>query len=72
MFVKKVGGRGVDWRKLMGLINYYRRFNCIMAGGIKYSNQIRKLKNMGFSGVIISNLIHQYISRDIKSLDFNF
>mgnify|MGYP001195027205 FL=1 len=72
MFVKKVGGRGIDWRKLKGLITYYRKFNCIIAGGIKYSNQIRMLKNMGFTGVIISNLIHQKISRDLKSLDFNF
>ena len=72
MFVRKVGGRGIDWRKLKLLITYYRKFNCIMAGGIKYSNQIRMLKNMGFTGVIVSNLIHQHISRDIKSLDFNF
>ncbi len=64
MFLKKVGGRGVDFN----LINKYKDVlvnnNCYIAGGVKYDFDIKKLKLLGASGVIVSSFIHRRIIRD--------
>ena len=73
MFLKNVGGRGINWKKISYLSRKFESNKFNYAGGVKYLNHIKKLKCMGFSGVIISSLIHQYASRDsLTSLEFNF
>jgi len=73
MFLKNVGGRGVEWKRISNLLRIFPNNKCFVAGGIKYFGEINKLRMMGSCGVIISTLIHKKISRDNKkSLEFNF
>ena len=61
MFVRQVGGRGVNWVKLNSLRNYFKPSQSIIAGGIRYWGDITKLKRLGYKGVIISTLIHNQL-----------
>ncbi len=61
MFVKKVGGRGINWRTLSNLQGYIDKSKCIIAGGIKYSGEINNIRRIGYKGVIISTLTHKEI-----------
>ena len=58
MFVRQVGGRGINWGKLDSLKNYFKPNQSIIAGGIRYWGDILKLKRLGYKGVIISTLVH--------------
>ena len=61
MFVKQVGGRGINWEKLNSLKNTFKPNRSIIAGGIRYWGDIAKLKRFGYKGVIISTLIHNQL-----------
>ena len=72
MFLRNIGGRGIDWKRIQELVNFYSKNKCFLAGGIKHQNQINRLKTIGINGVIVSTLIHKKISRDnLMSLEFN-
>ena len=59
MFIKQVGGRGINWPFLNIISKFISPKKCFVAGGIKYDGDIKKLKKLGYSGVIISSLIHK-------------
>ena len=61
MFMKQVGGRGINWEKLNLLKNSFKPNQSIIAGGIRYWGDIKKLKRLGYKGVIISTLIHKQL-----------
>lgn len=65
MFIKQIGGRGVNWDKLNLLKNHFKPNQSIIAGGIRYSGDILKLKRIGYKGVIVSTLVHEQIKRGI-------
>ena len=58
MFIKQVGGRGINWSLLNTISKFISPKKCFVAGGIKYNGDIKKLKMLGYSGVIISSLLH--------------
>ena len=61
MFLKKIGGRGVDWKKSKELVKLFPNKNCFFAGGVRNFSDIHRLKKIGFSGVILSTIIHDKI-----------
>ena len=72
MFLRNIGGRGIDWKKIQELVNFYPKNECFLAGGIKHQSEIKRLRKIGINGVIISTLIHNSISRDnLMSLEIN-
>ncbi len=64
MFVKRTGGRGVDYITLRKNIKLFGMHNCFVAGGIREKEDLKKLAIFGASGVIVSNYIHKKIIRD--------
>lgn len=61
MFIKQVGGRGVNWKVLKNLRIHLNPKKTIIAGGIQNNQDIKKLKDIGYDGIIISSLIHKNI-----------
>ena len=61
MFLKRVGGRGVDWKKSKKLGELFPNNKCLFAGGVRNYRDIYMLEKMGFSGVILSTIIHNKI-----------
>ena len=59
MFIKQVGGRGINWRLLKTVSKFIPPKKCLVAGGIKHSGNINQLKRLRYNGVIISSLIHK-------------
>ena len=59
MFVKRTGGRGVNYSLLKKFKNTVLQNNCFLAGGVKSISDFKKLQYFGFEGVIVSNLIHK-------------
>ena len=59
MFVKRTGGRGVNYSILKKFKNIVCQNNCFLAGGVKNKNDIKKLHSFGFKGVIVSDMIHK-------------
>jgi len=59
MFLRNVGGRGVNVRKVRYLIKSLPKNNYFYAGGVKYFNDIKNLGNLGVESVIVSTLVHQ-------------
>ena len=49
MFLKNVGGRGVSFKNLRKLIKKLPGHSYHYAGGVKYPNQLRMLKNLGLN-----------------------
>ena len=64
MFMRNVGGRGVNVKKVRYLMKSLPKNNYFYAGGIKYLNDIKNLGNLGVESVIVSTLVHQkYLSK---------
>tara|TARA_B100000886_G_C20029438_1_gene329193 strand:+ start:277 stop:471 length:195 start_codon:yes stop_codon:yes gene_type:complete len=61
MFLKKVGGRGIDWKKCKDLIRLFPNNKCFFAGGVKTDRDLRHLQKIGFSGVVLSTMLHNKI-----------
>ena len=61
MFINQVGGRGVNWKVLKNLRMHLNPKKTIIAGGIQNNQDIIKLKDIGYDGIIISSLIHKTI-----------
>ena len=64
MFVRKVGGRGINMgfiRNLKKKLSFHR---LSLAGGVKTDKEIQQLLKLGFSNVISSTLLHKRLSRD--------
>lgn len=59
MFVKRTGGRGVNYSGLKKFKNIVCKNNCFLAGGVKNKSDIKKLYFLGFKGVIVSDMIHK-------------
>jgi len=59
MFVRKTGGRGVDFSILKKFKNLVYQNNCFLAGGVKNKRDIKKLQYFGFKGVLVSDMIHK-------------
>ena len=59
MFVKRTGGRGVNYSILKKLKKMVCQNNCFLAGGVKNKSDIKKLYFLGFKGVIVSDMIHK-------------
>ena len=64
MFVKKVGGRGVDMRSIRDLNKKLSFHRLSLAGGVKTEKEIEQLLKLGFCNVISSTLLHKRLSRD--------
>ena len=61
MFLKRVGGRGVDWKKSKELVELFPNKKCFFAGGVRSCMDIYRLEKIGFRGVILSTIIHYKI-----------
>ena len=61
MFINKVGGKGLDWKVLEKLRQYLNPKKTVIAGGIKNKIDIKKLKNIGYNGIIVSSIIYKKI-----------
>lgn len=61
MFIKRVGGRGVDWEKMKWLENIIPISKCYIAGGIKNDLELEKIKKKGYKGVLVSTILHRKI-----------
>ena len=59
MFVKRTGGRGINYSVLKKFKNLVYQNNCFLAGGVKNKRDIKKLRYFGFKGVLVSNMIHK-------------
>ena len=59
MFLKKIGGRGIEWKQIRNMIKLFPENSFTVAGGVKYENQKKKLSVMGVDAVIVSTLIHR-------------
>ena len=59
MFVKRTGGRGVNYSFLKKFKNLVYQNNCFLAGGVKNKSDIKKLGYFGFKGVVVSDMIHK-------------
>ncbi len=64
MFVRKVGGRGVDMKFIRNLNKKLSCHRLSLAGGIKTDKEIQLLLKLGFRNVISSTLLHKRLSRD--------
>ncbi len=64
MFIKNVGGRGINMKVIKTLYKILSHHNLSMAGGIKTEQQIKQLHRLGFSNVLSSTLLHKRLSRD--------
>mgnify|MGYP001280547690 CR=1 FL=1 len=74
MFIKNVGGRGINWCVLKNIKKSLSPRKTIVAGGIKYNGDLRILSLKGYDSVVVSSLIHKKIgSMGEKSpKDFTF
>jgi uncharacterized protein related to proFAR isomerase len=59
MFVKRTGGRGVNYSVLNKLKNLVCQNNCFLAGGVKNKCDLKRLQYFGFKGVLVSDMIHK-------------
>ncbi len=57
MFLKNTGGRGIDYDCIKNLSYLIKKHNVYYAGGVKYWNQLRSLKRLGFNGAIVLSLL---------------
>ena len=64
MFVRKVGGRGVDMKFIRNLKKKLSCHRLSLAGGVKTDKEIQQLLRLGFCNVISSTLLHKRLSRD--------
>ena len=64
MFVRQVGGRGVDMKVIRSLNKKLYLHKLSLAGGIKTYKQIKQLSKLGFYNVISSTFLHKRLSRD--------
>jgi phosphoribosylformimino-5-aminoimidazole carboxamide ribotide isomerase len=64
MFIKRTGGRGVDYVTIKKVNKLLKQHNCIVAGGIKHLRDFKRLSTLGITGAISSNYIHKVIARD--------
>ena len=64
MFVRKVGGRGVDMKFIRSLNKKLSCHRLSLAGGVKTDKEIQQLFKLGFCNVISSTLLHKRLSRD--------
>ncbi len=65
MFVKQIGGRGINYKVLKGFKKVIKENNSLIAGGVRNVNDLKKLSCIGFDGAIVSTLIHRKMLRDI-------
>tara|TARA_Y100000589_G_C26941449_1_gene542568 strand:+ start:43 stop:729 length:687 start_codon:yes stop_codon:yes gene_type:complete len=64
MFVRQVGGRGVDMKVIRSLNKKLYFHKLSLAGGVKTYKQIQQLSKLGFCNVISSTFLHNRLSRD--------
>ena len=64
MFLKKVGGRGLNMKVINSLYKDLSHHNLSIAGGIRTNQQVKQLFRLGFSNVLSSTLLHKKLSRD--------
>ena len=62
MFIKNVGGRGVNWRILKKIKKDLSPKKTIVAGGIKHNGDIKILSLLGYNSIIISSFIHKKLA----------
>ena len=71
MFIKRTGGRGVDYLTIKKVGKLLKLHNCMIAGGIKYLRDFKRLSTLGITGAISSNYIHKIITRDTLAVPSN-
>ena len=64
MFVRQVGGRGLDIRFIRKLKKMLSCHRLSLAGGVKTDKEILLLTKLGFYNVISSTFLHKRLSRD--------
>ena len=62
MFLKNVGGRGINWCVLKNIKKSLLPKKTIVAGGIKYKGDLKILSLLGYNSVVISSLVHKKIA----------
>lgn len=66
MFLKKIGGRGLNLKSIIKYIRVFKKHKVNVAGGLRTSGQLYQLKRSGVEGIISSTFLHSIISRDGK------
>ena len=61
MFLRNVGGRGIRFNEVKRIIKGLPDLNFHYAGGVRYSRDLRLLKNVGVESVIVSTLVHKHL-----------
>ena len=69
MFLKTFGG-GSSFKNLRRLIKKLPVHSYHYAGGVKYPNQLRMLKNLGVESTIVSTLVHKKIEQSTINANF--
>lgn len=64
MFLKNVGGRGVNYRLVKKFVNAFPRRDIIVAGGLSSFGQTKQLSKIGVDSVISSTMIMEVVTRD--------
>ena len=74
MFIKNVGGRGINWSVLKNIKKSLSPKKTIVAGGVKYDGDLKILSLKGYDSVVVSSLIHKKIASmgEMSPTDFNF
>ena len=62
MFIKNVGGRGINWSVLKNIKKSLSPKKTIVAGGVKYDGDLKILSLKGYDSVVVSSLIHKKIA----------
>ena len=61
MFLRNVGGRGIRFNEVKRIIKGLPDLNFHYAGGVRYSRDLRLLKNVGVESAIVSTLVHKHL-----------
>ena len=61
MFLRSVGGRGIRFNEVKRIIKGLPDLNFHYAGGVRYSRDLRLLKNVGVESAIVSTLVHKHL-----------
>ena len=64
MFVRQVGGRGINMRLIRNLNKTLLCHRLSLAGGVRTDKEIQLLTKLGFYNVISSTFLHERLSRD--------
>ena len=62
MFLRSVGGRGIRFYEVKRIVKNFPNLNFHYAGGVRYFQDLKMLKNVGVESAIVSTLVHKHLS----------